>query len=75
MIKMDGDKVKVEGQRIDVMAELAVVIKTLHYDCKIPRELIVDAFIMGMLGEGRKSIGRSLGFSFDIKEALNKQEK
>lgn len=74
MIKMEGDNVKVEGQRIDLMAELAVLIGALHYDCKIPRELITDAFIMGMLGEGRKGIGKSLGISFDIKEALNKQE-
>lgn len=75
MIKMEGDRVKVQGQTIDLMAELAVLIESLHYDCKIPQGIMVDAFIMGMLGEGRSGIGKSMGISFDIKKALKDNDE
>lgn len=51
MIMIKNDKLKIDGETFDVLAELGVIIQALHHDLKIPRELITNAYIIGLLGK------------------------
>lgn len=47
MIKIKNDKIEIKGELFDVLAELGAIIRVMNL--KIPREMIINAFIIGLL--------------------------